>query len=134
MPSRRPKDPLTRDEFDLHYWGADYASVPASTRREFYSDYRESGLSFARYKRETTQRVENPARRPASRRKNPAAKYICTNDRYCPTPDTFSSLSDFQAMCEAVFGVRVPLASIGGDTYVDEHGEVVLRPAARRRR
>jgi hypothetical protein len=66
------------------------------------------------------------------RRRNPAPKYICTNDRYCPTGDTFSSLSDFQAMCQAVFGVRVPLASIGGDTYVDERGEVVLRPASRR--
>lgn len=66
------------------------------------------------------------------RRRNPAPKYICTNDRYCPTPDTFSSISDFQAMCQAVFGVRVPIASIGGDTYVDERGEVVLRPASRR--
>ena len=73
------------------------------------------------------------AQHDAPRRKNPAPKYICTNDRYCPTPDTFSSISDFQAMCQAVFGVRVPLASIGGDTYVDERGEVVLRPASRRR-
>ena len=72
------------------------------------------------------------AQHDAPRRKNPAPKYICTNDRYCPTPDTFSSISDFQAMCQAVFGVRVPLASIGGDTYVDERGEVVLRPASRR--
>ena len=72
------------------------------------------------------------AKNPAStRRTNPAPKYICTNDRYCPTPDTFSSLSDFQAMCEAVFGMRVHLASVGGDTYVDERGEVVLRPARR---
>jgi hypothetical protein len=73
-----------------------------------------------------------PTLREYARARNPAPKYICTNDRYCPTPDTFSSLSDFQAMCQAVFGVRVPLASIGGDTYVDERGEVVLRPASRR--
>jgi hypothetical protein len=57
-PRRSAKDPSSREEFDLRYWGKDYLSVPAMTRREFYSDWRESGLSFTRYKRETSSRSD----------------------------------------------------------------------------
>lgn len=28
----------------------------------------------------------------------------CTNDRYCPTPDTFATVEEFQAMCLAWTG------------------------------
>ena len=39
----------------------------------------------------------------------------------------FTSLADFQAMCRAAFGHRADLTRRGKD-YIDEHGEVVLRP------
>lgn len=65
---------LTREEFDRRYWkvapdtpqGA--AGVPASTRREFYSDYRESGLSFAAYVKATTSLQHNPKDRSLTER------------------------------------------------------------------
>lgn len=46
---------LTREEFDKRYWQDEGPeNVPASTRREFYSDYRESGKSYRDYWEETT--------------------------------------------------------------------------------
>lgn len=68
---------LTREEFDRRYWkvtpdtpqGA--AGVPVATRREFYSDYRESGLSFAAYVKSTTTPVDqryNPKDRTLTER------------------------------------------------------------------
>ncbi len=46
---------LTREEFDKRYWkDKGPENVPASTRREFYSDYRESGKSYRDYWEETT--------------------------------------------------------------------------------
>jgi|APGre2960657404_1045060.scaffolds.fasta_scaffold291367_1 hypothetical protein len=54
--------------------------------------------------------------------------FTCTNDSYCPTADTFESVEDFQAMCEAVFGRRVVLTPRnGGDEWLDESGAVVLQ-------
>lgn len=51
---------LTREDFEKRYWGKDAATVPAATRREFYSDYRESGMAFAKYKATTSQPYANP--------------------------------------------------------------------------
>jgi hypothetical protein len=52
---------MTREEFDRRYWKSEGPeNVPASTRREFYSDYKESGLSFAAYVRQTTTQA-NPS-------------------------------------------------------------------------
>jgi hypothetical protein len=57
---------LTREEFDRRYWKSEGPDkVPASIRREFYSDYKESGLSFAEYVRQTTAQA-NPRRRKNS--------------------------------------------------------------------
>jgi hypothetical protein len=54
---------LTREEFDRRYWKSEGPDkVPASIRREFYADYKESGLSFAAYVRQTTTQA-NPRRR-----------------------------------------------------------------------
>jgi hypothetical protein len=81
-----------------------------------------------------TKFVTNP-RRPAGHRPNPRARgYVCVSDTYCPTPDTFSSLADFQRMCVAVFGERAKLSARVDGTYVDERGEEVLRPAANKSR
>jgi len=45
--------PIPYADFDDRYWsGSD--DVPYSTRKEFYSDYKTSGLSFERYCEETT--------------------------------------------------------------------------------
>ena len=46
---------LSREDFDLRYWGSDYGDVPRSIRSEFYSDYCASGLGFERYQRETSE-------------------------------------------------------------------------------
>ena len=45
---------LTRAEFERRYWRGGANTVPAMTRREFYSDYLESGQSFAAYQRSTS--------------------------------------------------------------------------------
>ncbi len=50
---------LTREEFEKRYWGKDAHTVPYMTRKEFYSDYRESGLSFAAYKKSTTMNADD---------------------------------------------------------------------------
>lgn len=71
----------------------------------------------------------NPRSRRAAR-SNPRG-YVCVNDRYCPQPDTFASLAEFQAMCKAAFGERAHLTRRGSD-YVDERGQVVLRSLTRR--
>ena len=48
-------DKMSRVEFDKQYWGeSDMGDVPECTRREFYSDYRVSVLSFSDYCDETT--------------------------------------------------------------------------------
>lgn len=53
----------------------------------------------------------------------------CTNDRYCPTADTFETVEEFLTMCRAAFGAaEVPTLThqpMNGH-YVDERGEVVL--------
>lgn len=73
----------------------------------------------------------NPAKRShRAARSNPRG-YVCVNDRYCPQPDTFASLAEFQAMCKAAFGERAHLTRRGSD-YVDERGQVVLRALTRR--
>jgi hypothetical protein len=56
----RKKNPtkLTREQFEKRYWGAEAHTVPAMTRREFYSDYRESGQSFAAYKKSTSTPID----------------------------------------------------------------------------
>ena len=46
-----------RAEFDAAYWGAEAATVPESTRREFYSDYRASCDTLAGYTERTTSAV-----------------------------------------------------------------------------
>jgi hypothetical protein len=59
---------LTREEFDRRYWKSEGPDkVPASTRREFYSDYKESGLSFAEYVRQTTTQANPHHRNPAKK-------------------------------------------------------------------
>ena len=60
--------------------------------------------------------------------------YVCVNDRYCPQGDRFATLAEFQAMCKAVFGHAATLTRHVGGEYVDEHGQVVLRPVAGARR
>lgn len=56
---------------------------------------------------------------------------ICTNDRYCETPDLFASVTEFLAMCATCFGERPTLTQrIGSDScveYIDETDAVVLR-------
>ena len=49
---------MTREEFERRYWGDGAGTVPFSTRREFYSDYRESGMSFRAYKLATSLPIE----------------------------------------------------------------------------
>jgi len=45
--------PIPYADFDDRYWSS-ADDVPCSTRKEFYSDYKTSGLSFERYCEETT--------------------------------------------------------------------------------
>lgn len=48
----------TRDEFDHLYWGDDIETVPQSTRKEFYEDYRTSNYGpVAEYIKATTSDV-----------------------------------------------------------------------------
>ena len=58
---------------------------------------------------------------------------ICTNDRYCETPNLFASVAEFLSMCAACFGERPTLTRrIGSGScieYIDETGAVVLRTA-----
>jgi hypothetical protein len=57
-----------------------------------------------------------------------ATAFICTNDAYCPSPDTFASVNVFRAMCHAAFGTAPVLTPRnGGSVFVDESGAVVLR-------
>ena len=54
--------------------------------------------------------------------------YICTNDRYCNSNETFESVEDFRAMCEQVFGsAPVLLVSPSGVVIEIPSGEIVLR-------
>jgi len=48
--------PISYGKFDERYWAAD-DDVPVRVRREFYSDYKVSGLSFERFLEETTYEV-----------------------------------------------------------------------------
>lgn len=43
--------------FAKKYWGKDWKQVPASTRHEFYDDYRASNLTYEKYEQSTTQTV-----------------------------------------------------------------------------
>jgi hypothetical protein len=50
---------LSREDFDKRYWNSKTEPLPpASTRREFYADYVNSGLSFTEYKRQTETRYD----------------------------------------------------------------------------
>lgn len=51
----------------------------------------------------------------------------CTNDRYCPTPDTFATVEEFQAMCLAWTGEPANLTHqpLNG-RWIDETGATVL--------
>lgn len=51
-------DKMNRSEFDAHYWGSKLSDIPNSIRREFYSDYLSSSLSFTDYKEQTTDKME----------------------------------------------------------------------------
>jgi hypothetical protein len=54
--------------------------------------------------------------------------FICTNDRYTPTEDSFNSVDAFMDMCRACFGEAPELtARNGGNEYTDSTGAVVLR-------
>ena len=44
----------SRANFDRAYWGAKFATVPESTRREFFNDYKVSCCTLAEYKEKTT--------------------------------------------------------------------------------
>ena len=47
---------LSRPEFERRYWRAgDVSTVPECTRREFYSDYLCSNLSYAAYESSTSE-------------------------------------------------------------------------------
>lgn len=54
--------------------------------------------------------------------------FICTNDRYCSTTETFETVEEFVAMCESVFGTS-PVLLIAPTGVVIEipSGEIVLR-------
>jgi hypothetical protein len=57
--------------------------------------------------------------------------FICENDRYCPTAETFGSIAAFQMMCVACFGAPINVhRRNGGAYYVDDSGEIVLRRIA----
>lgn len=64
---------LTRAEFDAKYWGAEAHTVPERTKREFFADYRESGKSFAAYKKATSTPYPNSRRRRTRRNPGPFA-------------------------------------------------------------
>lgn len=78
-----------------------------------------------------TDRFANQAAYDAGEDESPAASdvaYVCTNDRYTPTEDTFPTVADFRAMCHACFGVAPVLTPLDfGTKLVDETGVVVLR-------
>lgn len=46
-----------REAFERRYWGAKVDEVPASTRREFYSDYLTSDSTLEKYIESTTTRL-----------------------------------------------------------------------------
>jgi hypothetical protein len=62
---------LGREEFDRIYWKGLADTVPASTRREFYSDYRESGQGIKGYIRSTSSSADEDWSRRA-RKSNPS--------------------------------------------------------------
>ena len=45
---------VSRQRFDLVYWGRKYADVPEGTRRDFYQDYRASSSTLKSYIDATT--------------------------------------------------------------------------------
>jgi len=45
--------PITRTEFDRKFWHPK-DDAPEPTKREFYEDYKTSGLAFEKYKEQTT--------------------------------------------------------------------------------
>ena len=59
-----------------------------------------------------------------------ATVLLCTNDRYCPTADTFASVEEFLTMCRDCFGEAPTLTSRIGNggavEYTDSTGAVVL--------
>lgn len=54
--SEETPEKIGKSEFDQKYWGEDYQDVPASTRKEFYDDYRTSTHTFEEYVIATTER------------------------------------------------------------------------------
>ena len=64
-----------------------------------------------------------------------ATVLLCTNDRYCPTADTFGSVEEFLAMCRDCFGDAPTLTGRTGPdgsvAYTDHTGAVVLVSLAR---
>ena len=48
--------PVTYNEFNGRYWNGDN-DVPNETRKEFYDDYKTSGLTFNDYISQTTETV-----------------------------------------------------------------------------
>lgn len=53
--------------------------------------------------------------------------WICSNDTYCPTPDTFETVAAFLAMCQACFGEQPTLTfQQDVDRWVDGEGRTVL--------
>lgn len=132
------RDVLSEDARKSGYYVATYSPGDGKTRYRFFdlADMARRGVSTAEqdyfgplngiHTAVGLAAAKKFLNAPA-KRKNPSRGYVCVSDRYCPTGDEFSSLADFQRMCVAVFGERARLKASGGN-YVDEHGEVVLRP------
>ena len=53
--------------------------------------------------------------------------YLCTNDTYCPTTETFATVEDFLAVCSDCFGTAPVLRECPDGRVVDERGVTVLR-------
>lgn len=49
---------VSRECFDLAYWGKERETVPESTKREFYDDYKSSVCNLERYIAETQTEVD----------------------------------------------------------------------------
>lgn len=53
--------------------------------------------------------------------------YICNNETYCQSPDSFESVEDFRQMCRAAFGEEPNIHQVG-ELWYDEDDNLVLEP------
>lgn len=52
--------------------------------------------------------------------------YLCTNDAYCPTTESFETVEEFLAMCSDCFGAAPAVREYPDGRVVDEDGAIVL--------